>query len=216
MNHVIEDLKSISGVLGGFIFNPQKGIFANNLPPIYKVPKLTEIGRMVVKIYNTGGINFSSITDVSLYYEETIIIIKEVTHNLFLIVFGDPDSNINLLTISMNLIVQELKKAADGDIIESQPILEEVSGKAYTVEEVLESGPMSKPLKGMQTALAKIMGPMASIIFGDAIKEWLQKNQPSFSTLQNLIDILAREIGDPGKMRSYNQMIKPYIDMGKE
>ena len=113
MDNVIEDLKSISGVLGGLLYNSQKGVIASNLPPIFKIENLTEIGKMVSKIYGTGSGNFTEITEISLYYEESVLIVKEVSEGVFLIVLGDPSSNINLLTISMNLVTENLRKITD-------------------------------------------------------------------------------------------------------
>ena len=85
MKQVIEELKAIPGVVGGCIFDSRKGIIANNLPPIFKEAKLSNIGKLLSKMYASGKNNFSDITEISLYYEESVVIVREASANMFLI-----------------------------------------------------------------------------------------------------------------------------------
>jgi hypothetical protein len=63
----------------------------------------------------------------------------------------------------------------------------------------------------MQTTLAKFLGPMAKIIFLECVEKWLQDQQPAKSTLPQLVDIVAAEIGDPAKTSDYRQRVSTFL-----
>ena len=215
MKQVLEEVKAIPGVVGGFVFNSRKGVAANNLPPVFKEAKLVNIGKMLSKMYLSGKTNFSDITEISLYYEESVVIIREAAPDLFLIVISDPSVNLNLLTMSLNLIMDDFNTLTELDM---EPIQGAKTGsgaapkKIVTAEEVLQSAPLGNDLNSMRAALAKVMGPMAKIIFTDALNEWLQSNMPSYAELGRLVAILEREINDSDKSAYYRELILPYLE----
>jgi hypothetical protein len=211
MNQVLEDIKAIPGVVGGFIFNARSGIAANNLPPVFRETKLITIGKAGSKMYASGKSSFSDVTEISLYYEESIVIVREIADGLFLVMICDPSLNINLLNMSVKLIMDEFKVPAAGDVQAAGNKEASVQEKKVTVEELLQGGPLADALNGMRTSLAKVLGPMAKIIFIDAVNVWLKDNKPSFSTLGNLVEVLNKEISDPQKINFYKQQILPYL-----
>jgi len=209
MNKVLEEIKSIPGIIGGYIFNSQKGITAGNLPMIFKEDRLQRIAGMLIKMYSNGRSNFQDILEISIYYDESVLIIREIDASTYLIILCDPSINENLLTMSLNLVIDDLKKQEEPQEKISMP--DNSQKNEINRERLLNEGPMSKNLKGMQTALAKIVGPMAKIIFIDALNEWGKTEQPSFSSITSLLKILDMEIGDPEKISYYRELIKPYM-----
>ncbi|MDM8536385.1 hypothetical protein QUF70_06495 [Desulfobacterales bacterium HSG17] len=220
MNKILDEIKSIPGMIGGFIFNSQKGIRASNLPMIFKEDRLQKIAGMLIKMYSNGRTNFSDILEISIYYDESVLIIRDIGDSTYLIILCDPSINENLLTMSLNLVMGDLKKQKEPH----EKISISESGKNKNIgpkneingENLLNEGPMSEKLKGMQTALAKIVGPMAKIIFIDALDEWVKIEQPGFSSINTLVKILGREIGDPEKTIYYRNLIEPYMADGKK
>lgn len=212
MKQVLEEVKAIPGVVGGFIFNSRKGVAASNLPPVFREAKLANMGKILSKMYLSSKTNFSDITEISLYYEESVVIIREPGADLFLIVICDPSVNLNLLAMSMNLIMDDFNTLAGLDITPVQSAKPAAPKKTITAEEILQSGQMAGDLNGMKAALAKIMGPMAKIIFTDALNEWLLKNSPSYAALESLMVILEREINDTDKSAYYRELILPYLE----
>ncbi|WP_022665837.1 DUF4388 domain-containing protein [Desulfospira joergensenii] len=75
------------------------------------------------------------------------------------------------------------------------------------IEEMLSRGPLSERLQEMQAALYKTAGPMAKILFRDAVREWIRVEDPSESSLPALIEIVVRGINDPDKKQIYMKMI---------
>jgi CheY-like chemotaxis protein len=78
----------------------------------------------------------------------------------------------------------------------------------FTVEQLLESSPLSGTLSKMKDALVKIMGPIAEIVFTDSLDSWMTSGEPSTSSIPLLLDILDSEIGDPEKITKYREMIE--------
>jgi hypothetical protein len=84
--------------------------------------------------------------------------------------------------------------------------------KNYTVEQLLESSPMSETLSEMKNSLAKIMGPRAEAVFVDSLESWMTSGEPSMSSIPLLLDILDSEIADPEKITHYRDMIESLFE----
>ncbi|MBW1894313.1 MAG: hypothetical protein JRI91_11555, partial [Deltaproteobacteria bacterium] len=174
----------------------------------------------LIKIFSAGDKGFSDLAEVSLYYEESIVIIHEPVDKHYLIIFCDTESKLNRLKRPINQIKDDLKQA-----IENRPENKKVkpvpvvktsrvnSGNTgLQAERLLNSSPMSKSLQAMRVSLAKVMGPVAKIIFIDALNNWMEIDQPSFASIPSLIDILGNEINDTAKFKDYRGGILPYIE----
>ncbi len=79
MEHVLNEFKSVQGVMGAYIYNARGHVLANNLPTIFKEAMLLNIGKVLAKLYSAGGLTFPDISDVFLSYEESIVIVREIT-----------------------------------------------------------------------------------------------------------------------------------------
>lgn len=229
MEHVLDEFKSVQGVTGAYIYNAKGLILANNLPAMFKEAKLLIIGKVLAKLYSAGGLTFPDITDVFLSYEESIVIVREIADKSYLIILSEPTLNMNLVTLTMNLTKDDLKVAiqnvppapslqsasspAPRPAAPAQHIIAEEPPKARktTAKELMENGPLATPLQGMQAALAKIMGPMAKIIFVESVEKWQAICLPSFNNLPKLMEILALEIMDPEKVGHYKELVMPIV-----
>ncbi len=221
MSKIFEELKSIPGVLGAFIIHSKDGILIKDMPTIFKEQKLEVMGNSLIKMFSTSLVNFPDTIELSAFYEESVIMIKEITDDFFLIVMYDPTLNLNFLSMSINLMLDDFKKFCntpnDIDNVNQHAMSTDESGALerdhqISAEEAIETGPMAETLQGMQEALIKILGPMAPIIFNDSVNEWLKNDLPSFSSLSSLIEIINAEIGDSEKAEAYLQRILPLVD----
>jgi len=82
----------------------------------------------------------------------------------------------------------------------------------FTVEQLLESSPLSGTLSKMKDALVKVMGPIAEIVFTDSLDSWMTSGEPSTASIPLLLDILDSEIGDLEKITKYRDMIESLIE----
>ncbi len=217
MNTVLNEIKSIPGIVGGFFFDATQGVQFSDLPPIFKDENLNKIGKVLDKMYGMSQSGLTNISDLFLYYEESTIIIRQIGKTSYLVVISDPQLNQNLLIMTMNMNEDELKamgkkfdEANEKNIMLS-PAVEAVEPPVETVsaEDIIKNSPVSDQLQNMETALFKIVGPMAKIIFREAVQEWLQSQDPSESSIPMLLDILSKEINDPEKEQQYADLISP-------
>jgi hypothetical protein len=217
-NSVLDEIKSIPGILGGFVYSLNHGVRMNNLPPVFREDNLNKAGSVIDKIYHSTNTASDNITELALYYAESTIMARPIGEHVYLIVVCDPSLNRNLLTMTINMIAGRLKRVAEN--LDTMPDNKEISvgpgtdnvsqpGKS---DDILNSGRMSVQFEGMQTALLKIMGPMSKIIFSEAVDTWAGMGEPSVSTLPELVKILLNEINDDEKESKYLKMIAPYLE----
>lgn len=220
MDQILNELQSVPGVIGAFVFHTKTGILSKALPAVFKEAKLIRIGKSLVKIYAAGCMGTSELSEISLFYEESIVIVRRISTREFFIVLLDPSANLNLVAMSLNLTIDELQSATEKDPVSAvlMPVEKTVEAvpqsngnNGFSPEGLLQNGSMAESLQKMQLSLAKVMGPIAKVIFRDALNEWIKAGKPSAATFTELIEILQTEINDPEKFRDYRQRIAAYL-----
>jgi len=204
MKEIIGDLKALPGVLGACLFHGQKGVLVSNMPTIFSTEKLEEIGKLLLKIQTAGKMNFHDLTDLSLQYDEAVILVRELEKNLTIFILADPEFNQNLVTMSLNILQQELKN-------KTVTLTESKEDKEVTATETNQSEHVAPVLAAMKVHLPKIMGPMADIIFDETVENWQQQTKCTVADLDSLVQLLNKEIGHPDKISSYQEMIEPAL-----
>lgn len=63
----------------------------------------------------------------------------------------------------------------------------------------------------MKSHLPKIMGPMADIIFDEAVETWQKQGKYTVGDLDLLVQMLAEEIENADKITNYKAMIEPAL-----
>jgi len=209
MIQLIDELKVIPGVIGACIVNSQDGIKATNLPTIFKPERLLAVGKHLLKLYSAGRVSFSDLTDITLNYDESVVIARELEKNTLVFVICDPTFNHNLMTMSLNLLQEEYKLGNFST--------EEMPAVASTQPpQVDTSGKLQDLLEEMKGALGKILGPMAGFVFDEVAEEWAEQGAPHFSRIEGLIDLLNHEISEQDKIDSYRQLVAPMLKTFQE
>ncbi|MBN1956983.1 MAG: hypothetical protein JXQ81_13955 [Desulfuromonadales bacterium] len=217
MMHLIDELKVIPGVVGACIFDTREGLRVTNLPVIFKPERLSVVGKHLAKLYAAGRMSFSDLTDLTLTYDESVIIARELEKNTLIFAICDPSFNHNLLSMSFNLLQEEFKSggfssAEAASPMEDQPSPTQQQEPVKPPETVNKSvSPELKQLmEEMKSALAKILGPMAEFVFDEVAEEWVEDGA-DFSRMESLIGQLEQEIGDEKKAEEYKQLIAPFL-----
>ena len=207
MIHLIDELKVIPGVIGACIVNSQEGIKVTNLPSIFKPERLNLVGRHLLKLYSAGRISFADLTDVSLHFDESVVVARELEKGLLVFVVCDPTFNQNLLTMSFNLLHEEFKLgnfAAD-------PVTALLNEDVAASVDATISGELQGLLDEMKGALGKVLGPMAGFVFDEVFENWIEQGIPDFSRIEELIEQIDQEIVDPDKIGHYRQLISSVL-----
>ena len=223
MQQLIDELKSIPGVVGASVFRSKQGVLCHNLPALFKAERINEIGKHLTKIHAAGRHNFPDLSEVLVNYEEATVLCRQFQGGDFLVAVCDPGVNFNLLTMSMNLALEDFHGAEPAAASVAAPAPSAVEEKPAAApapaaskidpEALRETDGLVEPLQIMLQGLTKIMGPMAMIVFDDALVAWATGQTPSPSTLKILLDILCEEIGDQDKAGRYRDLVKKQLSL---
>ena len=214
MKQAIDELKAIPGVVGACLFGAKEGLLQSNLPGIFKPDKLTAVGKQLTKLLAAGRMSFDDLNDLSLHYDESVVIARELRKGLIVFAICDPSFNHNLLTMSLNLLQEELSDQPDIQAApaaaSSAPAAASGAPAAASGAPAAESGPGDPLMAELQTALSKVLGPMAAIIFAEIRQDWLQQGG-SGAQLGELVNMIHREIGDPEKIATFEAITAPLL-----
>jgi hypothetical protein len=202
MKQAIDELKAIPGVVGGCLFSAQEGLLQSNLPGIFKPDKLIAVGKQLVKLLAAGRMSFDDLNDLSLHYDEAVIVARELSKGLTIFVLCDPSFNHNLLTMSLNLLQEDWR---------DQPTTHADLASVGPAHSVAAGETKLEPLMAeLKAALAKVLGPMAAIIFDETQQLWLQKGGAT-AQIDDLLEMIHDEIGDPEKIATYMALAAPLL-----
>ncbi|NNJ99412.1 MAG: hypothetical protein HKP58_03265, partial [Desulfatitalea sp.] len=188
MRQALNEMNLIPGVMGGYVYNPELGVIEKNLPPVFKEERLRDISTQLVALERHFGSDFPDHTDAFLFFEMFAITIREIENNFFFILLFDPKSKTNVLSVSINLILEEMRplvREYKADEVLESPSKHhpknsrKSSVKRNMVEEVMSKGPLSDNLKELEKLLVKILGPVAPLMFKNALEQWCEEQTPS-------------------------------------
>jgi hypothetical protein len=219
MDKIFKNLVSTSGVIGAFIYHAEIGMQEKSMPAVFRDENLVRIAKSLIKMLSAGNKGFPDIAEVTLYYEESIVFIREPVDRHYLIVFCDTASGkdrlkrpITQVRSDLKQAIKKQKKKKPAPPLAAVPVIN-LNDTGLQAEVLMNSSPMSKSLQEMQTSLTKVMGPVAKIIFNDVLNNWIEETgQPSFDSMPVLVDMLGYEINDNAKFKDYQGGIVPYIE----
>ena len=213
MDEVLKQIKTVPGTLGCMVYDDHGHLVSHLFPSIFDQKMLSAIVATVsenlpgLKDY-TGGVRM-----VDFRFQNGRAVIKPVEGGC-LVILCESTVNLQSLLISLNLAAKQVENRLKTPTV-APPQAAEASKAVATVsvspQDLIDKGPLASYLQGMQTTLAKFMGPMAQFIFLECIEKWLQDNQPVKTALPQLVDIVAAELGEPAKVSEYRQKVSSFL-----
>lgn len=200
MKEIIDDLKDLSGVIGVCLYHGQSGVLTSNLPAIFSPEKLTDIGKLLMRIQSAGRMTFNDLTDLSLHYDESVILVRELEENLVVFLLCDPDFNQNLVTMSLNLAQQELQN-------QQTPLVQQFVKEDKPPEAAATVEQIEPILAQIKEPLPKILGPMADFVFEEAVESWQATGNATLNNLGGLVQLLENEIGNADQIKRFHDKI---------
>jgi len=213
MDEALKQIKTVPGTLGCMVYNDQGHLVSHLFPSIFDHKMLCAAVATVsenlpgLKDY-TGGVRM-----IDFRFQNGRIVAKPVDGGC-LVILCEATINLQSLIISLNLAVKQVEKnlkAATPPVQQAAAVPSASAGSKASPQDLIDKGPLASYLQGMQTTLAKFLGPMAKIIFLECVEKWLQGHQPVKATLPELVDIVAAEIGDPVKVSEYRQKVSTFL-----
>ena len=217
MESVLNDLSSIPGLTGAFVYDAKGRILGNTLPAVFKPAKIQSLGKILSKIHTAGCMNFADLSETVLSFDESTILVRSILEKSWVVLIGEPALNVNMAALSLNLVVDDLKEFVDSCISNAgndlttlpppPPQQAPVLKLGVSLAELMESTVLGPTLQGMNAALGKVVGPMARIIFMECLETWAKGSEPSKENLPKLLTLLTREIKDEENASRYRKLV---------
>jgi len=195
VEQAITTLKELPGVFGVCVYDTEQNLILNNMPPSLTQEMLEGLGMQIQEIISQAREKLPQLSNLTLHYDEISIIVRSQDHKT-IVVIGEPKMNERMVGFSLNILM----KSKSLESIDRNPV--------SVPEKIPDSVDVSAHIPNLKQALAKIVGPMADIIFDDAISKWQHSSDTSF---KNLLEILHTELGDPQQYERYLELCSGII-----
>lgn len=213
MENVLQQVKAVPGVVGCMVCDDHDRLVSHVFPSLFDREMLgAAIGTVSQNLPGlkdfTGGVKM-----VDFRFQSGRLVVKPIAGGC-LVILCEGSVNLQALIISVNVAIKQLEKslALVSPVTQHAAVAPQVpSTSVASPRELIEQGPLSVGLQGMQSSLAKFLGPMAKIIFLECLEKWLLNHQPVKAALPQLVDIVVAEIDDPAKVTEYRHMVTTHI-----
>lgn len=109
MQSVLQSLHTVPGIIGGLLSDDDGGVLAHSFPSIFELSSLQAISSGLN--YNIMGLQDATggVKLLDLRFEHGRIIVKPLP-NHFLLMLCEPNLNLQLLSITMNVAIKKIEK----------------------------------------------------------------------------------------------------------
>jgi hypothetical protein len=213
MESVLRQINSVAGTIGSMVCDGQGRLLAHVFPALFDRSTLRTVVTVVTENVTglfevTGGVNL-----LDLRYQNGRVVIRKISGG-YIILLCESSSNFQLITISMNIAQNIIEKNMKDSAAVMSPVMKmastPVSGMA-AAQAYSEQGPLTVELQELQSVLAKLIGPMAKIIFLECVERWISTHGPTQGALSHLVEIIVKEMDDPAKRLEYRQRVARYL-----
>lgn len=210
MIELLNEVSESPGILGACVYSTELGVMATNLP-VRMTPAIQQkIGKLLQQIFELKDSKTLDISTFEIQFDECLILAKKLNGSAALFTLCQAEANLSLVNMSLNMLSNDLlakivkmntsTTAAETTVQSSAQA--QTAQKPQSYAEVI-NGPLAAELKLIKVVLSKSIGPFTGIVLEDGINEWLKSGKSQQRDLENLIQILAREIEKPTQRQSF-------------
>nr|WP_320116730.1 hypothetical protein [uncultured Desulfuromonas sp.] len=197
MDQAIDTLKKLPGVLGVCVYDAEQKVMINRMPPFLSDEALAGLGEQLREVLALVREKLSQASEMTLHYDEISLFVHTFADKSIL-VFGEPYMNGRMVSYSLNMLSKPKTAEYDGQ------------NEVAATEKITPQGvDFSGYIPDLKQRLAKVIGPMADIIFDDALSAWQRGGDASFNSL---LKILREEIDDADKYERYLELCAEFIE----
>lgn len=207
LTDIIDSLPEING---GFLYAPDRGIYSNQTAGIADDVSLQSVSIKLSKIMSMMSIHFQDTEGIRVTFKDLVLYGVMIEDNDWLFLFYQPSLSYSMVKMTVQMALNI--KLEENEITEqpSPPVAEE-----FDIEDIM--GPESTlglPLITIQEELATHIGPVAEIVFLDAVEKW-SKDAPSIESLPLLISALELEIDDEKAAEEFRNNLESFAGAKK-
>lgn len=198
-------IESLPEIIGGFLYAPDKGIYSNQAVGIADDASLQSASIKLSKIVSMMSIHFHDTEGIRVTFKDLVLYGVMIGDNDWLFLLYQPSLSYSMVKMTVQMALNI--KFEESEITEQPgpPVTEK-----FDIEDLM--GPGSKlgpPLITIHEELATHIGPVAELVFSDAVEAW-SKNNPSIESLPELISSLAKEIDEEKAVKLFMDNLESF------
>jgi len=215
MDSLLQELTTLPGVFGCFVYSGNRQIVGSKMPPIFKKNNISTIGSLLARTVQIGRTAQLGFKEIEIKYNESMLKIRPLEGGALLVLICEPNANKSLIDMTTGMLASDIEIAMAQGII-AQPISSPLSRPTETiqasqVEEAEINEEIAPVLETIKKALAMAIGPIAAPVMKDNIETWSRQNTPSLSSLPALAKLLCSEINDTHLEQTFMEEVKKLI-----
>lgn len=188
LTDIIESLPEING---GFLYAHDKGIYSNQTAGIADDLSLQNVGIKLSKIVSMLTVHFHDTEGIRVTFKDLVLYGLMIEDNNWLFLLYQPSLSYSMVKMTVQMALNI--KFEEPEVHEQPP---PPVSKKFDIEDLIGPGSeLGPPLITIQEELATHIGPVAELIFLDAVEAW-SKIDPSVESLPKLLSSLEQEIDD--------------------
>lgn len=199
-------IASLPEVDGGFLYDTTRGIYSNQTSGTLDDSSLLQVSTKLSKIVSMLAVHFHDTGGIRVTFKDLILygLMFEENNWLFLLHHPSLSPGMVKMTVQMalNIQVEEEPQPPPASEVEKESLLDVLMN---------DDSELKEPLIAIQNELATHIGPVAELVFIDAIDEWSAFSPPSLQTLPELLDILDKEIDEEEACILFRENLKPIL-----
>lgn len=225
MQNLLEEITTSPGVMGSCVYVAERGVLASNLPKVFNPEIQKRIASILHRIFKLNETVKLDVSSYEIQYDEALILVKRLCDTSTLVVICDPDANVHLVNMSITVLASDLvsliKECENTQPTESVPVQEAQVTPPLAEPEVTPQEPlnvesvinnlMPEEMSAIRKALAKCIGPIATMTLEDEVEKWLETGAPSKERLAELAENLLGEIDDESAQKEFMGDLKSIL-----
>ncbi len=140
------------------------------------------------------------ILNMEIRLKSSLLIIRPLTPEAALVVATKPSLNLALINANLKFLNTELQAALRG------------KAKPRETARWPVPAPLVHSLTNLEAVMTEVIGPLAHEIFQPGVADWHMAGSASADRLQELVDLLCMEIGDPQLEKLFRRAASPIIE----
>ncbi len=221
MENILQEIKEVPAVMGSYIHVNGITAVTSDLPKIFQ-NKVYEVGTVIDRIIKVNESTKMHAANIEFKYDEAVILVRPIDRDASLITFCETDVNRKKLHMTTGMLANELKDAAAAlrkgkvsasaaETQEPEPAPESPVKQEVDINKILHVGPLASVFQDFQNAFAMAIGPIGEMIMKDTVKEWAKKGECSEARLNELVEMLCREIDDKSLEVEFREAVSEHL-----
>jgi hypothetical protein len=203
VKELLRELYAMPGVIEACVFEKSGSLFCQGLRSIHSKDVLCKAGTHFTRLLQMGMITSLKIDSCHFLFDRFAVIGIPVDTDIILLILCETNVNSSLIASTGKMLTGEIREvwidnAFQEDVMSSsrKPLPESVPDLVEEMDESAGEQDMELLYSELEEVLAFLIGPVAAIMMQEVLVRWRKAGTPNRNRLTELIEMLAREIGD--------------------